>query len=171
MADSEFKESNKEEEYIPRCMNDPTSGWQGFRESCFIDLPTEHIDSDEYDSNYIYSESSEKEDEPLNTRVKGDRIRHEFNEVVDMRAPKFIIGMIFPTRDSFKRALKECSIVKHRAVRLVKNDKGRDRAKCVEDCPWMVYASIESDGLSFKVKIINYQHTCGLDFSAKRFSS
>ena len=58
MADSEFKESDKEEEYIPRCMNDPTSGWQGFRESCFIDLPTEHIDSDEYDSNYIYSESS-----------------------------------------------------------------------------------------------------------------
>ena len=132
MADSEFEESDKEEEYMPRRMNDPTGSWQGFRESCFTDLPTEHLDSDEYDSDYIYSASSEEEGEPLGARVKCGTRRHEFNKGVDMRDPKFTIGMIFPSRDSFKRALKEYSILKHMAMWLVKNDKGRVRAMCVE---------------------------------------
>ena len=57
------------------------------------------MDSDEYDSDYIYSVSSEEEDEALGTRVKGGRRQHEFNEAVDIRDPKFTIGMIFPSRD------------------------------------------------------------------------
>ena len=102
MDDFEFEELNKEEEYMPHRMNDPTIGWQGFHESCFTDLPTKHMDSDEYDSDYICNENLEDEDEPLGTKVRGSRRRYEFNEVVNMRDPKFMIGMIFPTRESFK---------------------------------------------------------------------
>ena len=91
--------------------------------------------------------------------------------LMNMRHPKFVISMIFPTRDCFKRALKEYSIVKHRAVRLVKNDKSRGKAKCLDGCPWTVYASVENDGLFFKMKTINDEHTYGLDFSSKRLSS
>ena len=171
MADSEFEESDKEEDYMPHRMNDHTESWQGFRVSCFTDLPIEHVDSDDHDSDYIYSASSEEEGEPLGTKVKGDTRRHEFNEEVDMRDPKFTIGMTFPSRDSFKRALKEYSILKHRAVKLVKNDKQRVRAKCVEGCSWIVFALMESDGFSLKVKTFNDEHSCGLNFSSKRISS
>ena len=80
MDDFEFEELDKEEEYMHRRMNDPITSWQGFHESCFIELPTEHVVSDEYDSNYIHSENSEDEDEPLSTRVRGGRKRYEFNE-------------------------------------------------------------------------------------------
>ena len=38
---------------MPRRMNDPTSGRQGFN---VADLHTDHVDSEEYDSDYIYSE-------------------------------------------------------------------------------------------------------------------
>ena len=50
MVDSKFEDSENEEKYMPCCMNDPTGGWQGFRENCFIDLPTKHMCSDEYES-------------------------------------------------------------------------------------------------------------------------
>ena len=72
---------------------------------------------------------------------------------------------------ALKETIKEYLIVKHRAVRLVKNDKSRGRAKCLDGCLWMVYALVESDGLFFKVNTINDEHTCGLDFSSKRLSS
>ena len=145
---------------MPHHMNDPTSGWQGFY---VTDLLTEHVDSDDYGSDYIPSKSLEDEDEPLDTRVRSGRRCVEFNKAVDMRDPKFEIGMIFPTLDSFKRALKEYSIVKHRAVRLVKNDKGKVRAMCLDGYSWTVYASVKSDGFSFKVKTINDDHTYGLN--------
>ena len=99
MHDSEFEESDKEGEYMPRRMNDPTTGQQGFH---VTDLPTDHVDSDEYDSDYICNESSEDKDEPLGTNVRSGRRRVEFNEFVDMKDPKFVIGMIFPTCESFK---------------------------------------------------------------------
>ena len=102
MADSEFEESDKEEDYMPHQMNDPTRTWQGLLESVFTDFPTKHLDSDEYDFDYIYSASSEEEDEPLGTRVKTGTRWHEFNEDVDMRDPKFTIVMIFPLGDNFK---------------------------------------------------------------------
>ena len=166
MDDSKFEESDKEEEYMPRRMNDPTSSWQGFY---VTDLSTEHVDSDEYDSDYICSESSEDEDEP--TKVRGDRRCYKFNEDVDMRDPKFVISIMFPTRESFNRALKEYSIVKHRSKKLVKNGKGRVRVKCSDGCSWTVYASIKSNDFSFEVNTLNAEHTCGLDFSSKRINS
>ena len=78
---------------MPGSMNDPTGGWKGFHEGCVNDLPTEHVDSDEDDSDYIYSGSSEEEDEPLGTRIKSRRRPHEFNEDVDMTDLRFVIGI------------------------------------------------------------------------------
>ena len=129
------------------------------------------MDSDQYESDYTCSDSSEDENEPLGARIGSGRRRVEFNELVDMKNLKFALDMIFPTHDSLKRAIKEYSIVKHRKVRLVKNDKGRVREKCQDGCPWTIFATLELDGLSFKVKTLNDQHTCGLDFSNKRLSS
>ena len=166
MHDSKFEESDKEEEYMLYRMNDPTSGWQGFN---VAELHTNHVDSEEYDSDYICNESSEEEDEPLGTRH--GRRRVEFNDSADMRDPQFVIGMVFPTCESFKKAIKEYSIVKHRKVWLQKNYKERVRAKCSDGYPWTVFASVEKDGLSFKVKTLNDEHTYGLDFSSKRLSS
>ena len=88
-----------------------------------------------------------------------------------MRDPKFVIGMIFPTCDMLKRAIKAYAILSHKEVKLVKNDKARVRTKCVEGCPWTVFTLAESDGLSFKVKTINEEHKCGLSFAKKGLSS
>ena len=147
---------------MPRRMNDPTTGWKGFN---VTNLHTDHVDSDEYDSDYIRREISDDKDELLGTR-RGRR-RVEFNEFVDMKDPQFMIGVIFPTRESFEKAIKEYSIVKHRKVWLQKNDKGRVRAKCSDGYPWIVFASVEKDGFSFKLKTLNDEHTCGLDFPAR----
>ena len=48
---------------------------------------------------------------------------------------------------------------------LQKND--RVRVKCSDGCPWTVYASVDKDGFSFKVKTLNDENTCGLDFPAR----
>ena len=166
MHDSEFEKSDKEEKYMPSHMDDPIKNWQGF-----TDIPTDHVDSDQYESDYICSESSEDENEPFGARIRSGRRRVEFNESVDMRDPNFVIGMIFPTHESLKRAIKEYSIVKYRNVRLVKNDKGQVRAKCQDGCLWTIFATLERDGLSLLAKILNDEQTCGLDFSSKKLSS
>ncbi|GMN42777.1 hypothetical protein TIFTF001_011983 [Ficus carica] len=128
MNDSEFEQSDKEENYMLRRINDPKIIWKGFHDTSFTEIPAGHAESDEYDSDFIDNESSKDEDEPLGRKMKGSRY-NEFNEAVDMRDPKCKIGLLFPTRGCLKRAIKEYAIVQHRAVRLVKNDQYRVRAK------------------------------------------
>ncbi|RYR36499.1 hypothetical protein Ahy_A09g041463 [Arachis hypogaea] len=59
--------------------------------------------------------------------------------------------MKFNTKMDFKEAVREFK----------KNDKIRCRALCkVEDCPWIIYASKDSESIYWQVKAFNDDHTC-----------
>ena len=74
MNDSEFEQSDKEENYKLHRINDPTISWQDFHYTSFTEIPAEHVESDEYDSDFIDSESSEDEDEPLGRKMRRESI-------------------------------------------------------------------------------------------------
>ncbi|RYR20935.1 hypothetical protein Ahy_B03g066162 isoform A [Arachis hypogaea] len=71
------------------------------------------------------------------------------------------VGMKFNTKMDFKEAVREYCIQEGRRVRFKKNDKVRCRALCkVEDCPWVIYASMDSESVCWQVKIFNDDHAC-----------
>lgn len=167
VEDSEFEESDVEEGYMPSTFNDPTKTWASFKQDV---AGNEHVLTDSEDSREFSSDSSEEEDTLTVGRSKKRKCR-EFNPVVDMTDPEFTVGMVFPTVDVLKKAIKEHALKSHRAIRLVKNDRVRIRAKCEKGCPWMLFASVVPRTSSYMIKTMNYEHTCILNFEGKKLRS
>ena len=112
-------------------------------------------------------ESDLEEDDDSRARKKGK----EFNPSTDMEDPIFKIGMRFPTKENLKKAMKEYRIKAHKAIKIVKNDRLRLRAKCTGNCPWIVFATVMEDGKTFIVKTLHKEHEYRLTFSNKYISS
>ena len=93
----------------------------------------------------------------------------EFNSKVGMSDPQFKLGMVFPTTNSLKQAIKEIKI--HRGIRLEKNDKRRVRVVCEARCPFVLYGLAMPNSSSFLVKTLNEEHNCGLKFSSSFVNS
>ena len=45
-------------------------------------------------------------------------------------------------------------------VHFVKNEGKRVRAKCKDNCPWVLFASYENNHDTFVVKTYNHKHNC-----------
>ncbi|XP_024028870.1 uncharacterized protein LOC112093826 [Morus notabilis] len=63
---------------------------------------------------------------------------------------EFPVDLVFPTSESLKLAIKEYAVKDHKAMKVVKNEKKRIRAKCKDGCPWTLYAAATVDGFSYK---------------------
>ncbi|GMN42162.1 hypothetical protein TIFTF001_011382 [Ficus carica] len=48
MNDSEFEQSDVEENYMLRRINNHTISWQGFHDTSFTKIPAEHVKSDKF---------------------------------------------------------------------------------------------------------------------------
>ncbi|XP_016173269.1 uncharacterized protein LOC107615748 [Arachis ipaensis] len=84
-----------------------------------------------------------------------------FREGTRFREIRLEVGMKFNTKMDFKEAVREYCIQEGRRVRFKKNDKIQCRALCkVEDCPWVIYASKDSESVCWQVKTFNDDHTC-----------
>ncbi|KAK1280248.1 hypothetical protein QJS04_geneDACA014933 [Acorus gramineus] len=72
-----------------------------------------------------------------------------------------IVGFRFPSVFHFRDALKQHCVINEFAVKYIKNDLLRVTTKCrVEKCTWRIHSSILQDGVTFKVKTFNENHTC-----------
>ncbi|KAL4295177.1 hypothetical protein GQ457_12G023610 [Hibiscus cannabinus] len=87
------------------------------------------------------------------------------------KVPSFQLGMIFENSKQFKAALTKYAIAKRFDFKLSKNDRDKTRAVCKgQDCPWTIYASIDSRDEHYKVKTFIDQHTCSITFKNSRAS-
>ncbi|KAK8694541.1 hypothetical protein V6N13_072090 [Hibiscus sabdariffa] len=68
------------------------------------------------------------------------------------KVPSFQLGMIFENSKQFKAALIKYAIAKRFDFKLSKNDRDKTRAVCKgQDCPWTIYASIDSRDEHYKL--------------------
>ncbi|KAF4361719.1 hypothetical protein F8388_026409 [Cannabis sativa] len=80
----------------------------------------------------------------------------EFNPKTKNDDFKFELSMEFGSIKILRAALKEHFIHTDREYILIHNDKCKFRAKCnVEGCPWMIYAHVQPDGMTFKITTIS----------------
>ncbi|KAL3499837.1 hypothetical protein ACH5RR_038930 [Cinchona calisaya] len=61
---------------------------------------------------------------------------------VDMRNPSFELGMKFPSKQEFSKAIYNYSIINGRPTYMYTNKNIRMRAKSKDPCKWFVYAAI-----------------------------
>ena len=90
----------------------------------------------------------------------------EFNPQTDLPAAEFKLGMVFPTVEDFRKAVREYAIREQRNIWFPTNERHRVRAKCngVGGCPWILFASTMRGSQSVVVKTINNEHTCNKFF-------
>ena len=70
-------------------------------------------------------------------------------------------GMIFPNVDGFRAALRDYTVETGFKIVRLKNEKARVTAKCgAEGCPWRIHASPLPDGITYKIKTMQAEHTC-----------
>ncbi|KAK8990612.1 hypothetical protein V6N11_009304 [Hibiscus sabdariffa] len=87
------------------------------------------------------------------------------------KVSSFQLGMIFENSKQFKATLTKYTIAKRFDFKLSKNDRDKTRVVCKgKDCPWMIYASIDSRDEHYKVKTFIDQHTCSITFKNSRAS-
>lgn len=99
------------------------------------------------------------------TRQK-KKSKREYNPRANPADFKFQLGMIFPSMEHFRFALKEEFIKVDREFQFVANDKTRVRAKCKgEGCMWTIYAKVQnSDNKTVRVNTLIDKHDCGIVF-------
>ncbi|KAK5819438.1 hypothetical protein PVK06_024438 [Gossypium arboreum] len=92
-----------------------------------------------------------------------------------MRNPILIKGLVFPSRNILKYAIKQYGRINRVVTKLTRNDKLRVKAVCVPSCPWTLWASKLNpndpmDG-SLQIKILVNHHKCGKVMKNKNITS
>ncbi|KAL8484078.1 hypothetical protein ACS0TY_026682 [Phlomoides rotata] len=92
------------------------------------------------------------------------------NEVV--YNPEFEVGMLFGTKDEFKKAVNSHAVVTRRSLYIEKNDKIRVYAKCRGDgCSWGINALKVTDEDTFQIRKYKATHTCAPTFHVSTLKS
>lgn len=131
------------------------------------------VDSDIEWSDAEFSSECESEKDVYD-RVPNTVRPQYFNPDTDMVNPRFKLGMVFPSADDFKKAIREYAILSNRSIRFTRNESRRVRAVCKSGCSWVVFASSIGDNKidkSIVVKTYNGEHTCTRVFEKKWISS
>ncbi|KAH1040120.1 hypothetical protein J1N35_041863 [Gossypium stocksii] len=125
-----------------------------------IDGSEVELIGDDFDSN---------SDRYLNNNVGYDEDGNKkyvlFNPQTDIRNPILIKGLVFPSRDILKDAVKQYGRINRVVTKLTRNDKLRVKVVCVPSCPWTLWASKLNpkdpiDG-SWQIKTLINHHKCG----------
>ncbi|XP_015952488.1 uncharacterized protein LOC107477036 [Arachis duranensis] len=103
---------------------------------------------------------------PLNSEdeldeVELDEVFPVFREGERFGELKLKVVMKFNSKMEFKEAVREYCIQEGRRIWWKKNDNLRMRAVCKgEECGWVVYASMDSEGNCWQIKTFMDDHTC-----------
>ncbi|XP_062010891.1 uncharacterized protein LOC133727313 [Rosa rugosa] len=149
--DVQFEENVTEPRVVPEYEE------MGFTGYC----SEEAVDSDDLQS-LSGSESEEDGDgNPIpKRRKKGLRVR-PWIRLVDLKNPKFRLGLAFPNSAQLKEAVRECAIRNQLGLWFEKNSKKKIEVNCQSDCPFRLYASpSKGEGDTLIIKTLNNKHTC-----------
>ncbi|XP_058747011.1 uncharacterized protein LOC131620001 [Vicia villosa] len=88
--------------------------------------------------------------------LKGKIFAPEFDGKV-----KLEVGLLFGDVNEFRATLRDFVIQEGFEIKRIKNEKARVTARCVADgCCWRIHASPAPDGLTYKIKSYNPDHSC-----------
>ncbi|KAH7852157.1 hypothetical protein Vadar_021240 [Vaccinium darrowii] len=108
-----------------------------------------------YDSDYSLGSTSDEEIEG-----KKKTPSKTFKAETNMEDPKFKIDMYFSTPKDFKAAVKQHAILHQRPIKLLKNDKRRNRTRCEKLYQWEVCAAKVLGECSYQVRTYSAKHNC-----------
>ncbi|KAF8408008.1 hypothetical protein HHK36_007148 [Tetracentron sinense] len=140
------------------------NGSDGACEMVASDLDGEEKESNDGLSDYqsnddcdlISNSDSEDEGVDINRFMCGK----EF-EVQDGRKVSLEVGMLFGNVTEFREALRDYVIQEGFEIVRDKNEKTWVTAHCsAEGCLWRIHASPLPDGVTFKIKTFQFEHTC-----------
>ncbi|XVF17355.1 hypothetical protein REPUB_Repub10bG0113900 [Reevesia pubescens] len=116
---------------------------------------------------YDYLDSSNPEDyESEQFGEDGKGVHHvkksESRPKYDPRCliPVWELGMRFHNNKQFKEAVKKYAFAQGVQFRFKKNEPKRVRVRCMEGCPWSLFASHDSRNHCFVIKTYNPEHRC-----------
>lgn len=133
-----------------------------------IDVLNDEVISDISDNDY----NSEDERMAANSTDEDCVSYAVFNERTDMEDPKFKLGMMFSSANSFRAAVQKHAITQRKAVAQVRNFGKRVKYVCkVKGCKWMIYASVMQDSKTYQIKTYLSKHTCPATFKQKYMTS
>ncbi|XP_059302141.1 uncharacterized protein LOC132054092 [Lycium ferocissimum] len=105
---------------------------------------------------------SDDDEGVVEQRVKAKR-RKLTNRVVFDKTSKKIVwetGLQFESVNEFRTATYKYAVHEHVAIEKYINEPTRVRVRCVEGCPWLLFASLDSRTNNFVVKTYNPIHMC-----------
>lgn len=95
-----------------------------------------------------------------------------FNERTDMKDPKFQLGMMFSSANSFRAAVQKLAILQRKPVVQCRNYGKRVKYVCKGvECKWKIYASTMQDNNTYQVKTYLSTHTCPSTFKQRYVNS
>ncbi|KAH6775990.1 hypothetical protein C2S52_013551 [Perilla frutescens var. hirtella] len=133
----------------------------------FVDVDDESEDDSEVDADVMETEF----DEYKNSDGEYERPPPVFNSAAIFH-PDFSLGMIFSSKDQFKKAVQSHAINNKRSVKFTKNALDRCYARCVdEDCPWRINLTKVNDEDTFHIREFVGTHECDTTFQVKNMKS
>lgn len=95
-----------------------------------------------------------------------------FDEKIDMKSPKLEVGLIFPSVDIYRKALRQSAVQRGIALKFEKNEKTRVTACCKNDCGWRIHASVMTKSTAYQIKSLRGEpHKCPRAFRNKLANS
>ncbi|KAK1411785.1 hypothetical protein QVD17_32525 [Tagetes erecta] len=141
----------------------------------FLKQPADALEDAETYSSYDESEGdvnspgeSEEDD------IRGKKYKADVpvaNELIDWSKWAWVVGTRFPSRDSFKEAVRKYAVTKGRNLSITTSNKsrhGRIGVTCVKGCSFKIYLSFHEKKGCYMVKTAKGKHTCQRNMSKNR---
>ncbi|XP_060178275.1 uncharacterized protein LOC132608233 [Lycium barbarum] len=105
---------------------------------------------------------SDDDEGVVKQRVKAKRWKLTNRVVFDKTSKKIVweTGLQFESVNEFRTAVTKYAVHEHVAIEKCINEPTRVRVRCVEGCPWLLFASLDSRTNNFVVKTYNPIHMC-----------
>ncbi|XP_061999337.1 uncharacterized protein LOC133716677 [Rosa rugosa] len=162
--DSEYdQEDSEDDQQFEENVSNPQNV-EEFEEMRFRgDCSDDGVETDEELASLKGSETEEDEDgNPLPIAAwRGIKLK-SWNRRVDLKNPRFVVGLCFPNSKQLKEAIREYGLVSTRGIWFQKNTAKKIEVKCQWGCDFWLYASgIANLGPNTVViKTLKSEHKC-----------
>jgi hypothetical protein len=114
-----------------------------------VDDEAEEYHSDELDSSD--PDNSDHESGPKYEKFRKEQLNAQY---------QFKLGMEFNSMKEFKDAIIEWNVLKGHQIKMPKNEPGRVRVVCKEECGYLVFCSKVGSSHTYQIKTLHKDHTC-----------
>ncbi|KAF3656173.1 putative ADP-ribosylation factor GTPase-activating protein AGD14-like [Capsicum annuum] len=116
------------------------------------------------DRNSLEDDVTDEEDEVEQVEhIDKARKRKNFKRVIYSSGCQKVVWelrLVFESVNEFRAAITKYAVVEHVAMEKYVNELTRGKVRCTTDCPWLLYASIDSRFMNFVMKTYNTVHKC-----------